>query len=187
MNLFDNKAEKLVDFTMNCRSLYFRLMEFFHEDFTFERLANTIAELTRVNEVLRTAHKNWEEDNFNITPNHIQFLGSNKDYTVFHFGYIRNDTYFVEFSVKDEGHAHYVVNREYNSNDKDGFVMYYSMSDIYEQLKDVTEKYIRDEKEKAVDSFIAEHESECECEEDCECDCECEEDCSCSCHEADKE
>jgi hypothetical protein len=182
MSLFDNDSEKLIDFTMNCRSLSIRLTEFFNREFTFEKFVNVIAEITRVNENLRTAYENWEEDNFNISPNHIQFLGSNRDYSVFHFGYIKEHRYYVEFSVKDEGNAHYVVSRVYNSNDKDDFAMAYSMTDIYNQLQDAMNKYIQNEREKAVDNFITEH--ECDCEEDCECDCECEEDCDCSCHES---
>lgn len=164
LKLFNNEAEKLVDFTMNCRSLYFRLNTFFNEEITFENFTNAVAELTRVNEILRVAHQNWEVDNTNIVPEHIQFLGSNADYSVFHFGRIDNNEGYVDFSVRNEGNAHYVVDRAYDVNAKDGFILTYTLMDIYKQLQTKFDEHLNN------------HES-CDCEE-CECREEIAEECS---------
>lgn len=176
LKLFNNEAEKLVDFTMNCRSLYFRLDTFFNEEMTFENFTNTVAELTRVNEILRVAHQNWEADNTNIVPEHIQFLGSNADYSVFHFGRINNNTGYVDFSIRNEGNAHYVVDRVYDANAKDDFVLTYTLMDIYNQLQTKFDEYIKSENSKAIDEYLNTHES-CDCEE-CECREETTEECS---------
>lgn len=189
LNLFNNKADKIVDFTMNCRSLYFRLMECFKQDFTFARFTNAIAEIVRVNENLRTAHGNWEEDNFNISPNHIQFLGTNADYTVFHFGKIKDQRYYIEFSVADEGNAHYIVDREYDNAAQDGFVLTYTLDMLYNQLKQKLDEYVESKAKESIDTYISENENieeeepiapvECACEGECGDECSHEENCSC--------
>lgn len=167
LKLFNNDAEKLVDFTMNCRSLYFRLNTLFNEEMTFENFTNAVAELTRVNEILRVAHQNWEVDNTNIVPEHIQFLGSNADYSVFHFGRVNNNAGYVDFSIRNEGNAHYVVDRVYDANVKDDFALTYTLMDIYNQLQTRFDEYVKAENSKTMDEYVSAHES-CDCEE-CEC------------------
>ena len=183
MMLFNNDSEKLVDFTLNCRSLYFRLKELFNNDFTFERMSNTIAELTRVNEILRTSYQNWEEDNYNITYNHIQFLGVNEDFTVFHFGRYKDRKYYIDFSVRDEGNAHYVVDREYEANSNDAFSMAYDLRGLYEMIKKQFVDYVEKQNADSLEKYLTEHESK----EECKCETECAEDCTCSCHDSSEE
>lgn len=172
MRLFGNDSEKLVDFTMNCRSLSMELYKFSNSTFNFDKLVVLAADVTRINECLRVAPQNWEEDNYNISANHIQLVGFNKDYSVLHFGRVNGENIYIDFSVQDEGNNHYVSDRPYVTGTKDNFALVYTLDDFYNMLKKAFYEYVDKEKEKAVaENYPVETaEEECTCEGECTCE-----------------